>query len=71
VVNLKACGYLMTTKSHFYPTRIPLKFTGKEAWIVLDQLRTVDRKRLIRKLGDIDQKTINQVKSIIKEMMVD
>jgi len=61
----------MTTKSHFYPTRIPLKFTGKEAWIVLDQLRTVDRKRLIRKLGDIDQKTINQVKSIIKEMMVD
>ena len=61
----------LTTKSHFYPTRIPLKFTGKEAWIVLDQLRTVDRKRLIRKLGDIDQKTINQIKSIIKEMLVD
>ena len=61
----------LTTKSHFYPTRIPLKFTGKEAWIVLDQLRTVDRKRLIRKLGEIDQKTINQVKSIIKEMLVD
>ena len=61
----------LTTKSHFYPTRIPLKFTGKEAWIVLDQLRTVDRKRLIRKLGKIDQKTINQVKSIIKEMLVD
>ena len=61
----------LTTQSHFYPTRIPLKFTGKEAWIVLDQLRTVDRKRLIRKLGEIDQKTINQVKSIIKEMLVD
>ena len=61
----------MTTQSHFYPTRIPLKFTGKEAWIVLDQLRTVDRKRLIEKLGKIDQKTINQVKSIIKEMLVD
>lgn len=61
----------MTTQSHFYPTRIPLKFTGKEAWIVLDQLRTVDRKRLIEKLGEIDQKTINQVKSIIKEMLVD
>ena len=61
----------MTTQSHFYPTRIPLKFTGKEAWIVLDQLCTVDRKRLIRKLGDIDQKTINKVKSIIKEMLVD
>ena len=61
----------MTTQSHSYPTRIPLKFTGKEAWIVLDQLRTVDRKRLVEKLGKIDQKTINQVKSIIKEMLVD
>lgn len=61
----------MTTQSRFYPTRIPLKFTGKDAWIVLDQLRTVDRKRLIEKLGKIDQKTINQLKSIIKEMLVD
>ena len=60
----------MTTQSHFYPTRIPLKFTGKEAWIVLDQLRTVDRKRLIKKLGKIEQVIINQVKSIIKEMLV-
>jgi mRNA interferase MazF len=61
----------MTTQSHSYPSRIPLKFTGKDAWIVLDQLRTVDRKRLIKKLGEIDQKIINQVKSIIKEMLVD
>ena len=61
----------MTTQSRFYPTRTPLKFDGKEAWIVLDQLRTIDRERLIKKLGKIDQKTINQVKSIIKEMLVD
>ena len=61
----------MTTQSHFYPTRTPLKFAGKEAWIVLDQLCTVDSKRLIRKPGKIDQKTFNQVKSIIKEMLID
>ena len=61
----------MTIQSRFYPTRIPLKFTGKEAWIVLDQLRTVDRKRLVKKLGKIEQVIINQVKSIIKEMLVD
>ena len=61
----------MITQSHFYPTRIPFKFTGKDAWIVLDQLRTVDRKRLIKKLGKIEQVIINQVKSIIKEMLVD
>ena len=41
----------------------------KDGWIVLDQLRTVDRKRLIRKLGDIEQKTINKIKPIIKEML--
>ena len=61
----------MTTQSHFYPTRIPLKFAGKEAWIVLDQLRTVDRKRLVKKLGKIEQGIINRVKSVIKEMLVD
>ena len=61
----------LTTRSHFYPTRIPLKFTGKDAWIALDQLRTVDRERLIKKLGEIEQVIINQVKSIIKEMLVD
>ena len=61
----------LTTQSHFYPTRIPLKFAGKDAWIVLDQLRTVDRGRLIKKLGEIEQVIINQVKSIIKEMLVD
>ena len=61
----------MTTQSCFYPTRIPLKFTGRDAWIVLDQLRTVDRKRLIEKLGTIERVIIDQVKSIIKEMLVD
>ena len=61
----------MTTQSHFYPTRIPLKFTGKEVWIVLDQLRTVDRKRLIKKLGKIEQVIVKRIKSIIKEMLVD
>jgi len=61
----------LTTQSHFYPTRIALKFTGKDAWIALDQLRTVDKERLIKKLGEIEQVIINQVKSIIKEMLVD
>jgi mRNA interferase MazF len=61
----------LTTQSHFYPTRIPLKFTGKDAWIVLDQLRTVDRKKLIKKLGKIEQVIVKRIKSIIKEMLVD
>ena len=61
----------MTSKSHSYPTRIPIKFMGKNGWIVLDQLRTVDKKRLIKKFGRLSQKTINKIKSVIKEMLVD
>lgn len=61
----------MTTKSHNYPTRIPIRFEKKEGWVVLDQIRTVDRKRLIKKLGKIRSQEIQQVKSAIQEMLVD
>jgi len=61
----------MTTKSRPYPTRIPLKFKGKKGWIVLDQIRTVDKKRLIKRLGKLTETTIVKVKEIIKEMLVD
>lgn len=61
----------MTSKSHSYPTRVPIKFMGKNGWTVLDQLRTVDKKRLIKKFGRLDQKTTDKIKSVIKEMLVD
>ena len=61
----------MTTKSRDYPTRIKLKFENKEGWIVLDQIRTVDKIRFIKKLGYIENKIIKEVKKIIKEMLVD
>lgn len=44
----------MTTKGRTYPTRVPCVFEGKEGEIVLDQLRTVDRIRLVKRLGRID-----------------
>jgi mRNA interferase MazF len=47
----------MTTKARPYPTRISCDFKGKEGQIVLDQLRTVDKVRLIKKLGVLDVKT--------------
>jgi mRNA interferase MazF len=43
----------MTTKGQPYPTRIPCQFQGKRGQIVLDQLRTVDKRRLVRRLGRI------------------
>ena len=61
----------MTTKSHSYPTSIPVKFEGKNGWIVLDQIRTVDNIRLVKRLGQISKKEILAVKKILKEMLVD
>lgn len=61
----------MTSQSHSYPTRLQITFTGKKGWIVLDQIRTVDKKRLIKKLGKLHQQAINEIKTIIKEMLVD
>ena len=59
----------MTTKSYDYPSRVPVRFQNKNGWIVLDQIRTVDKKRIVKRLGSIDSTTIRQVKSIIKEML--
>ena len=61
----------MTTKSHVYPTRIPVRFDKKSGWIVLDQIRTVDKARLVKKLGRISSREIVAVKDIIKQMLVD
>lgn len=61
----------MTTKSHDYPSRVPLRFEGKQAWIVLDQIRTVDRGRLIKELGKLDLRHIRKTKDVIREMLVD
>ena len=61
----------MTTKAHDYPTRVSVDFQDKRGWIVLDQMRTVDKRRLTRRLGMIDKKTIQKVKAVIREMLVD
>ena len=61
----------MTTKSHGYPTRVKITFKRKIGWIVLDQIRTVDSKKLVRRLGRVTDDTITKVKTVIKEMLVD
>ncbi|MEM8543508.1 MAG: type II toxin-antitoxin system PemK/MazF family toxin [Cyanobacteria bacterium P01_H01_bin.119] len=45
----------MTTKGRTYPTRVPCKFDGKKGQIVLDQIRTVDKRRLVKKLGTLSR----------------
>jgi mRNA interferase MazF len=61
----------LTTKSHKYPTRVKLNFLEKEGWVILDQIRTIDKARLVKKLGKIGQKTIKEIKKIISEMLVE
>ena len=61
----------MTTKSHTYPTRIPITFKGKNGWIVLDQLRTIDKCRIVKKVGKLNSGKIIAVKNILSEMLVE
>jgi mRNA interferase MazF len=58
----------MTTKGRSYPTRVECRFKGKAGQIVLDQIRTVDQSRLMRKLGTVDKKTATQALSVLQEM---
>ena len=61
----------MTTTSRSYPTRIRVKHDNKDGWVVIDQIRTIDKKRIIKILGKLKSKEIKEVKSIIKETFVD
>ena len=61
----------ITSSSKSYPTRVILKNTKVKGWIVLDQIRTIDRQRVIKPLGILTEKEILNVKSIIRETFVD
>lgn len=58
----------MTSRAREYPTRISCRFAGTEGEIVLDQLRTVDRNRLVKKLGVIDERTRRSVLDGLAEL---
>ena len=58
----------MTTKSHDFPTRVNCKFQGKNGYIVVDQIRTIDKIRLIKRLGKISNKAQSEVLAILNEI---
>ncbi len=61
----------MTSSSKSYPTRSEVNHNKTKGWIVLDQIRTVDRQRIIKVLGNLTEKEIQKVKTILKETFVD
>jgi mRNA interferase MazF len=58
----------MTTRGRDYPTRVPLRFKGRRGQVVLDQLRTVDRSRILRKLGRLRPAQSERVLTVLAEM---
>ena len=61
----------MTTQGRPYPTRVPCRFQGKDGQIVLDQLRTVDKARLLRRLGRVSTPTQKAVLAVLAEMFAE
>lgn len=58
----------MTSKRRDYPTRVPVIFDGKDGDIVLDQIRTIDKSRIIKRLGTLDAKTASIVLETLGKM---
>lgn len=61
----------MTSSSIPYPTRVEIKHNKASGWIVIDQIRTIDRQRIVKVLGALVEKEIKQTKAVIKETFVD
>ncbi|HEY9825351.1 MAG TPA: type II toxin-antitoxin system PemK/MazF family toxin [Stenomitos sp.] len=61
----------MTTKGKMYPTRVVCQFQGKDGQIVLDQIRTIDKTRLVKKLGQISQDEQRAVLDTLAEMFAE
>ena len=58
----------MTTRRRDYPTRVACRFKGKSGQVVLDQIRAVDHRRLVKKLGRVDRRTALRVLEVLGEM---
>ena len=61
----------MTSSSKTYPTRVGINHDKKKSWIVLDQIRTVDRQKIIKVLGSLTENEISKVKDVLRETYVD
>jgi mRNA interferase MazF len=61
----------MSTKGRKYPTRIPCNFQGQDGWVLLDQIRTVDKGRLVRRLGKLPGESNQQVLAGLAKMFAE
>ena len=61
----------MTSSLKKYPTRIPVNHNEKKGMIAIDQIRTVDKNRIIKVLGKLNKNEIKMTKEVLKETFVD
>lgn len=61
----------MTSNSKPYPTRVEVKHNKTKGWVVLDQIRTIDRKRIVKTFDSLTEREIAKVKTIIHETYVE
>ena len=61
----------MTTNTKKYPTRISVKSNEKKGMIAIDQIRTIDKQRIVRILGSLSNPEIKKCKEVLKETFVD
>jgi mRNA interferase MazF len=61
----------MTTRGRDYPSRVPCQFQGKDGQVVLDQIRTVDKSRLVKRMGILDSRVQKQVLVTLAEMFAE
>ncbi|MCL9981242.1 MAG: type II toxin-antitoxin system PemK/MazF family toxin [Bacteroidia bacterium] len=61
----------MTSKSKKYPTRVKINHNNQEGWIVIDQLRTIDKIRIVKTFDSLHENEIKECKRVIRETFVD
>ena len=61
----------MTSTSKPYPTRVEVKHNQTKGWVVLDQIRTIDRQRIIKTFDKLTEKEIEKIKAVLKETLID
>jgi mRNA interferase MazF len=58
----------LTTGGHGYPFRVPCRFGGKAGHVVVDQIRTVDLERMVRRRGQLGTTTLKKVLGVLQQM---
>ena len=61
----------ITSHSRYYPTRVKINLEGNENWVVIDQIRTIDKIRLTKQIGKLSKKEVTSIKDVIRETFVD